>query len=396
MKILLCHNHYAIRAGEDQVFASEMQMLRARGHTVISYTRDNADIASISLFRKIQSVLFGIYNPRTVKDIKDIVRREQPDVAHVHNVFPLLSPSLYCTLKSMQVPVVQTIHNFRFFCCNGLLLHGNKTCSPSPLLLLRCVFSRCYRNSFFYSAWYAAIIFWHRFRKTFVRCIDRYIVLNTFTRDVFIRNGFDQARIIVKPNAADVPELVSSGVHDYAVFIGRFSTEKGVITLLDALKRLPAFPVKLIGSGPLDDYVKQAVSSKSFSHVELLGYLPFDDCCRYAADALVSIFPSECYENCPLTVITSLWYGTPVVASHIGGIPDFVPEQAGWLFEPGNADALAERLQWIYTYRSDVIAMRDSVKAYARDRFSPDTNYRQLLAVYQSLVHDPLSGVSCG
>jgi glycosyltransferase involved in cell wall biosynthesis len=386
VKILLCHNHYQIRAGEDHVFKAEARQLRDHGHQVITYTRDNTEISALSLRRKITAFFFGFYNPRTVADIKEIVAREHPDVAHVHNVFPLISPSVYCTLKKLNVPVVQTIHNFRFFCSNGLLFHNGRACPPSSFHFLRCIFRRCYRNSVVYSAWYAAILLWHRVRKTFQYCIDHYIVLNSFTRTIFIENGFDPARVVIKPNAAEPVPVETGGTYGYAVFIGRLSPEKGAATLLAALKNLSGLTVKIIGSGPLEQEIKEYVDANGLTDIELLGYLPFSECCRHMAHALVMIFPSECYENCPLTVINSLWYGTPVIASRTGGVPDFVPDDAGWLFEPGNADELAAKLQWVIDNKDQVIALRPHAQQWARQQFAPEINYTRLLEIYKKAL----------
>lgn len=390
MKILLCHNHYQTRAGEDHVFAAEMQLLQDHGHQVITYTRDNTEIQSLSFLCKMQVFLYGFYSPRTARDIREIVTREQPDVAHIHNVFPLISPSIYCALKQLHVPVVQTIHNFRFFCSNGLLFYKETPCSPFEYHFLRCLIRRCYRNSALYSAWYAAILMWHRFRKTFHRCISLLIVLNTYTRDIFVKNGFDASILTVKPNAAVPVPVTADTSYDYAVFIGRFSREKGIITLLKAAKQVPGLKIRIIGAGPLEQYVKDCAASGSCPGIDLHGYLPFSECCRQMAGALVTVFPSECYENCPLTVINSLWYGTPVIASRIGGIPDFVPEDiGGWLFEPGNADALAAKLQWFMENRDAVVAQRVKTRQWARERFSPEINYTRLLKIYRDALHKP-------
>jgi glycosyltransferase involved in cell wall biosynthesis len=270
------------------------------------------------------------------------------------------------------------------------LFHNGTACSASGYHFLRCISRRCYRNSVVYSAWYAAILLWHRFRKTFKRCIDRLIVLNTFTRDIFVQNGFDASKISVKPNAVDPVPVQSGNSYDHAVFIGRFSREKGIITLLNALKQVPGLKIRIIGSGPLEQYVKDCAASGSCPGIELTGYQPFSECCRQMADALVTVFPSECYENCPLTIITSLWYGTPVIASRIGGIPDFVPEDiGGWLFEPGSADDLAKKLQWVMENRDTVIERRTKAQQWAQEQFDPETNYTRLLEIYRDTIQKP-------
>jgi glycosyltransferase involved in cell wall biosynthesis len=389
MTILLCHNHYQIRAGEDQVFAAECALLRAHGQHVITYTRDNAEIAQMPLWRRLWSFFAAFHNPRTVRDLRALIAREKPDVAHVHNVFPLISPALYWTLRRAGVPVVQTIHNFRFVCINGLLFRAGKVCHDCLEGRRRaCVREKCYRDGHLYSLWYALIIWWHQRRGTFHRAIDRYITLNSFTRNILVDAGFDAARIVVKPNAATVAPggAAPPAGAPHALFIGRLAQEKGIMTLLAAAVRVPALPLQVMGDGPLIAQARAFVAQAGAPHIEFKGYCSHEQIAAALAQALVLVFPSECYENCPMTVINALTLGTPVVAARTGGVPDFVPEdRAGWLFPPGDVAALAARLAWVAAHADDVRALRPQAQAWAASQFAPRQNYEQLLHLYQSL-----------
>jgi glycosyltransferase involved in cell wall biosynthesis len=391
MTILLCHNRYRIRAGEDHVVDAEAAALRARGHRVVIYTRDNAEIEQLSILRRLAAVLAAFHNPRTARDIRRIVASEHPDVAHVHNVLPLISPGIYRVLQRCGIPVVQTIHNFRFVCINGLLFRDGHICHDClEGRRWRCVCAGCYRHSRLQSLWYALILGWHRCRGTFTRCIDLLIALNGFTRDVLVRAGFDPARIMVKPNAAtvdalDAPSPDTPAAH--AVFVGRLSPEKGVLTLVRAALRVPNLPLRIVGDGPLADEIQDILRAADARHITLLGFLPPDAVARELAAALVTVFPSECYENCPMIVVNALYLGTPVVAARTGGIPDFVPDgRAGWLFTPGDETALAERLLWIAAHPGEVRALRPQVRAWGRDAFAPDKNCAALEAAYTTAI----------
>jgi glycosyltransferase involved in cell wall biosynthesis len=388
MTILLCHNHYQIRAGEDQVFAAECELLRAHGHRVVVYTRDNAEIARMPLWQRLWSFFAAFHNPRTVREITALIAREKPDVAHVHNVFPLISPALYWTLRRAGVPVVQTIHNFRFVCINGLLFRDGKVCHDClESRRWACVRHKCYRDSFIYSLWYAVVIWWHQRRGTFTRAIDRYITLNSFTRKILIDAGFDAARMLVKPNAATVtPAALAPPVGAHALFVGRLAQEKGILTLLAAVLRVPALPLQIIGDGPLMARAREIVARAGATHITFTGYCSHTQIAAALAEAMVLIFPSECYENCPMTVINALTLGTPVLAARTGGVPDFVPEgRAGWLFPPGDVDALAERLAWLAGHTDAARAMRPQVQAWAAAQFAPQQNHARLLAIYAAL-----------
>ena len=388
VKILLCHSHYQIRAGECLVVSSEADLLRAHGHQVVEFFRNNTAIRAMSLPQKLLLLFRGINNRRAAREITEIIQREKPDIAHVHNVFPLISPSIYRAIKRQNVPIVQTIHNFRFLCLNGLLFINNAPChrcvhhSFMPGILRRCL-----RHSLPYSLWYAVILTWHRWRGTFLNSISQFIVLNSFTRAIFVDAGFPAARIQVKPNAAAVDTAACTDTPErHALFIGRFSPEKGLPTLLRAAEQAPYLPIKIIGSGPLEEQLRAQVQRRNLTQIEFLGSRSPEECNRFMAQALVTVFPSECYENCPLTVINSLALGTPVIAARTGGVPDFVPDgkHVGWLFTPGNADELAERLRWIADHIDEVIALRPAVRAWGRKQFSAETNYERLMAIYRS------------
>ncbi len=388
MKILLCHNYYKTRAGEALVLEYEKQLLRDHGHEVATYTRDNADISDFSLYEKAGNFLRGFHNPRTVGDIDKIARNDRPDVAHVHNVFPLISPSLYWALKRHGIPVVQTLHNFRFICINGLLFKGTRECPSASRNKIACIMHRCFKDSLVYSAWYAAILSWHDRKKTFYEAIDRYIALNSFSKKIFVDAGFDERKLVVKPNAACVAGAGSvDDPGDYAVFAGRLSPEKGIFTLLEAAARVPDMPLKIIGSGHLDEKVRQYISNRKLEHVEFLGPQTKDAFESWLANALVTVFPSECFENCPLSVVNSLYLGTPVLAARTGGVPDFVPEEkAGWLFTRGSVDELTQRLTWIKSNISEVKAMRPKVRQWGKEQFSSERNHQRLIEIYRDAI----------
>jgi glycosyltransferase involved in cell wall biosynthesis len=386
VKILLCHNYYRTRGGEDGVFTSEAALLRSRGHAVRTYTRDSRELDAMSLPGKARVVLQGFRSGRTLRDVSRLLSDDRPDVVHVHNVWPLISPALYVAAQRHKVPVVQTIHNFRFFCINGLLFRDGAPCN-----LCRHgsswhgVRHRCLRGSAVYSAWYAAIQSLHRRRRTFRECIDRYIVLNRFAREMFIEAGFDPARIVLKPNAATVrAKYVVDDPAPLALFVGRLSSEKGVMTLLRAAAQVPELPLKIIGDGPLERAARAFIERHELTHIEMLGYQPPEAVEQHLARALVCVFTSECYENCPLVILNALCLGTPVIASRTGGLPDLVPEgKAGWLFEPGNHAALAERLHWIAAHQADAIALRPGARAWGASAFSEDSNYEKLMNIYR-------------
>jgi len=386
VKILLCHNYYKIRAGESVVFDLEKTLLEKNGHRVIVYTRDNQELDSLSLTEKIKFFFHGFYNPQTVKDIKKIIKEIRPDVAHVHNVFPLISPSLYRVLKKNKIPVVQTFHNFRFFSISGLLFNKPGKAPSAKSNLLTSVFKKQYKNSFIYSAWYAGILIFNR--KVLLKDIDRYIALNSFNKRLFAEAGIPENKLVVIPNPASASkELFTDFPEEYLLFAGRFSEEKGIFTFLRAAEKVPELQVKIIGSGKLEKEVAKFISEKKLTHVEFLGQQEKTNFDKYLANALVTVFPSECYENCSLTVVNSIFLGTPVLAANVGGITDFVIEnETGWLFDAGNVDSLAAKLLWIKNNIAEVKKIRKEVRKHGAEQFSEEKNYKQLIKIFDFRV----------
>ncbi|MCX7848346.1 MAG: glycosyltransferase family 4 protein [bacterium] len=389
MTILVCHNHYAVRAGEDHAVGAESQLLRDYGHEVVTYVRDNREIGKWPWWRKVGLVMAGFYHPGVAREIRKLVTRVRPDVAHVHNVFPLLSPGIVKVLRAAGIPVVYTAHNFRCVCANGLLFRHGKVCHDClHWRYAVCVRERCFRDSWWASLWYAAIIWWHRWRRTWQRHVTRVIALNHFSRGLLLQAGFAEKQLVVLPNFADEGYAIEVERKEaYVVFVGRLVEEKGVVTVLGAAELVPEVRVHIAGGGPLESMVRSTVSAKGLKNVTLLGHIEKEQLALVVAGALVLVFASLCYENCPLVVVNALWAGTPVVAARTGGVPEFVPEgRAGWHFTPGDSVELAERLKWVWTHRREVEGMRAQVRAWAREQFAPRVHAERLREIYAEAI----------
>ena len=383
MKILFCHNFYSQRGGEDTIAQKEMELLREAGYTVVPFLRDNAQIADFSLWKKFCAFLGGFYNWKLAHELSELIDAEKPDVAHVHNVFPLLSPTVYLVLHMKGVPIVQTVHNFRFFCPNGLLFCHGKTCRRrSNQSMLRCVSRRCLRNSRFYTLWYALMLRFHYLLGSF-RKIDCIITLNRFSARLYRQAGY--GTVCAKPNSSDATPDKDAVCENYFLFVGRISHEKGVMTLLKAAQGT-SVPLKIIGNGPLDEEVAEFMKANPNPNVTFLGYQPPDICNYYMQRALLTIFPSECYENCPVTVIDSLRLGTPVLASRIGGLPSLLPPEVGWLFTSGNVGELRDYLTRLYADKDSLISRRAEVAAYGEKEFSKNGNLARLSEIYAFVI----------
>ena len=377
-RILIVHNAYQHRGGEDTVVEAECALLRAHGHEVEIYSRSNDDVGAISSLALARNTL---WSDRTLRDMDELARRYHPDVIHVHNTFPLISPSLYWAAARAGVPVVQTLHNFRLMCLNALFLREDKVCEDCMgQLPWRGVARACYRGSRAASGVLAGMLALHRGLGTYRNKVARYIALNEFCRGKFIEGGLPAERVVVKPNFVDfdAPEPAPrSGL----LFVGRLSVEKGVATLAAAMTRLPGASLRVAGDGP------EAGLLDGVAGVTRLGSLPGEAVRVEMGRASALVVPSIWYENFPRTIVEAFACGLPVIASRIGALADIVTDgETGLLFEPGNPQDLADKLVWAQAHPEQMAAMGRNARAQYEAEFSAEVNYRRLVEIYDGVL----------
>lgn len=387
--ILLVHCHYRLAGGEDAVFADERAMLERHGHKVFTYERTNEG-STLSMG------LEAVFSFRTRREVREIIRREHIDLVHVHNTLLTVSPSVFWAARSMGVPVVQTLHNFRLFCPNGVLLRDGKVCEDCPRRqggLLQAVRYRCYRDSLAQSAVCAFVYAFHRLLGTY-KWVDL-ITLTDFDKQKLLEFNtlhrvFDPARLFVKPNTAapegPLPPLLPwAGRKNQVVFAGRLEELKGLRTALEGWKLLaddPGAPELLVvGDGPLTDWAKE----QSVPRVRLLGRLPREELRTLLGESRAVLAPSLCYESFALVPAEAHVMGTPVLASDLGNVGAMVrPGVDGLRFAPGDAAALADAVRALPALgeKMDPAALR----ADALAAFAPEENYRMLMEIYRAVL----------
>ncbi|OQW33591.1 MAG: hypothetical protein A4E19_04190 [Nitrospira sp. SG-bin1] len=390
MKILQVHNFYRTRGGECGVVEAEKRLLESHGHAVVQFVADSNTLDEMTLFKKTSAFLQIPYNFQIAKRLEHHVSDHKPDLAHVHNVFPMLSPSVYVVLKRYSIPVVQTIHNYRFLCPNGLFYVNGKICEAcQEKSYWEAVRNRCMHGSKATSSLYAAAIAWGWRSGTFHSCIDRYIALNAFAAEKLVSTGIPGEKIRVCGNfVSDFAEGPATKQR-YGLYLGRLSSEKGLATLLAAARSVPELPLKIAGAGPLEVDLRSAVGELGMNYVEFVGHVAGETKRRLIAEALCTVIPSECYENFPLSVAESLALGTPVIASRIGGLPDLIEHgRTGLLFPAGDAEALTECLRRIGNKEADTCNMAANALVSARERFSPQRHLDQLLEIYSDAIRN--------
>lgn len=380
ISILIVHNYYQQSGGEDSVVESEVALLRSCGHEVATYLRNNDDVANMPL---VTTATQTLWSSRTTHELLGLIRDFQPDVIHIHNTFPLISPSVYWVAAQIGVPVVQTLHNFRLMCLNALYLRDAKVCEDcAGHLPWRGVVHKCYRGSVAASAVLAGMLTLHRGLGSYRNKVSRYIALSDFSRNKFIAGGLPADLIAVKPNFVDAPaplDMPRQGV----LFVGRLSVEKGIKTLVKAAELLPDAQLRVAGDGP------QATILDGIKGVTKIGVLSAVAVRREMNSTVALVIPSICYENFPRTIVEAFATGLPVIASRIGALAEIVTDgETGLLFEAGNSQDLADKLAWTLAHPEQMAVMGRKARAKYEAEFTAERNYEQLIAVYEAVIRE--------
>jgi glycosyltransferase involved in cell wall biosynthesis len=379
----LLHNRYQIPGGEDMAVRQECAMLRAAGFTVDLLEANNDAIGSAA--QKIKAAIQVPYSFSARQMVSDRILAFRPEIVHVHNFFPTLTPSVYDACRGAGVPVVQTLHNYRLMCANGLLFREGHVCTEClgrtfPLPAIR---HGCYRDSRLGSAAVAAMIGIHRIRNTWIQRVDRFIALTEFARGLFATEaGIPREKIAVKPNAAPDPGL-GDGCGGYALYVGRFSREKGIEIVLEAATRESGLGIALrvAGSGPLQAKVEAAQSA---GRLEYVGWQDPDGVRRLMLQARVLLIPSLCFEGLPMVVPEAFGAGLPIIASRIGALATLVEDGAnGLLVEPGNPAALASAVRRIASDGRLESELRRGARQTYEALYRPEVNVRLLQQIYE-------------
>jgi len=388
MKILSVHNSYQKPGGEDQVFAQEAELLRAHGHQVLLYQASNDQVTGTNPL-----VLLGntIWNRQAYSELRALMQRERPEIVHVHNTFPVISPAAYYAANEEGIPVVQTLHNYRLLCPAYTLFRDGHVCEDcvGKRIPWPSVVHSCYRSSRPATAAVAAMLATHNYKQTWSKTVSAYIALTAFARDKFIEAGFPAAKIFVKPNCLQVDPGVGGGTGNYALFVGRLTPEKGISTLLDAWRELGhELPLQVAGDGPMAPEMETA--SRETENVTWLKWLPRAETLQRMKDASLLVLPSTWYEGFPMILAEAFAVGLPVIASNLGSMSSIVDHRrTGLHFEAGNASDLVDKVRWLRAHPAEAMHMRTQARLEYEAKYTGDRNYAQMMHIYKSVLSPP-------
>lgn len=413
--VLIIHNEYRIAGGEDTVAANEEKLLVEHGHRVIVYKRSNKELDNYTGVKKLLLPFTSVFSLRSYREVKKLIEDNYVDVVHVHNTLTLVSPSVYYAAFRCNVPVVQTMHNFRLLCPGGSFFmedEGNgHICEQCVSKGLSCaVRNSCYRHSKAQTIVSAAILKIHRMLGTYRRI--NFICLTEFNRYklLMLNNGrkniINPANVYVKPNFTydlagmsgklpDTQVTGTLGIHGgrsdrYYVYVGRLEKLKGTELLVDAFAKLPDRKLVIMGNGPLEETLKKRIADNGCKNIVMAGRTTGEDYVKILGGAQAIISSSQCYETFGMGIAESYSLSVPAIAGNIGNIGDIVKEGiTGIHFQYNSSDALIEAVKRFETMNRDELAA--NARRYYEDNLTPQSNYERLKEIYDDICtgHGP-------
>lgn len=380
MKVVLVHNAYRQAGGEDRAVADELRLLREHGHEVRLYRRDSDEIAHQPPWR---SAAEALWSRRSHQELLAMLDDDRPDVVHLHNTFPLVSPSVIWAAAARRVATVATLHNVRLACLEGTFQRRGAVCQHclgrSPW---RGVVRGCYRGSVAQSAVLGASLVLHRALGSWHRRVHRFIALAHRSVPWFAAAGLPAARIRVRPNFAwPAPSPATDTAPRLGgLFVGRLAPEKGIATLADALRRAPGVPFTVVGDGP-------ERARLAGTQAQLAGTLPADGVRARMQRAAFLVLPSQTLEQFPKVLAEAYACGLPVLASRLGAPDDLVePGVTGRVFEAGDDAGLAALLHWAAAHPGPLAAMGEAARRRWHEVYSPGAAHRALETIYREAM----------
>lgn len=408
MRILQVNKYHTVRGGADRVYFETIRLLSERGHQVVPFSMadqtneltpyeryfvknlDWAAVRSASWPERLGTVVRSLYDINARRQLASLLHGFRPDVVHLHNLHYQLSPAILHTLHRFGLPVVMTLHDFRLSCPNGY--HYNKTMGICEACrghhYWNAVKYRCLKDSRAGSALAAAAVTLHMILRLW-RLVDVFIAPSVFLRQKMLDSGVVSPERIVHAFYFVEPAhyVPADNPGSYVLLFCYLVPQKGIMTLLRALTRFPNLPVRVAGEGPAETEMRTFIQEQGLSQVEMVGFVRGEALHDLIRGGMLTIVPSEWYENSPMTVYESYAVGRPVLASRIGGIPELVEEgETGLLFQPGDVDDLADKLQQMISQRDRLFEWGKRGRQKLERELGPERYYQQLMAVYRQAM----------
>ncbi len=387
MKILLVHNLYRDYGGEETYLFSLADLLKKKGHKVQIWTKDNKEIDT-SISAKVKVGLGLFWNLNTTRELSAIIKKFKPNIVHFNNIFPLITPTAYHVCKKFNLPIVQTVHNFRYLFPKSILFRRGSVCELclDRRFFYPAIFHPCYNQSLGYTFLFSLSHALHDSIFNSFNLVDRFIFPSKFSKNYYLKNSkLNREKARVVSNFVRVDANTKLGKKsDYFLYVGRFSPEKGIIQLLEIFSRNPDKKLKVIGDGPLR---KQVINYSKNKNIEVHNFMQRKKVLGFMKKALFLIIPSVCLEVLPNVLLESYSAATAVIVPKVGVFKDVVLDaKTGFFYQSGNLNDLDKSINNLYVRKDLVLKMGKKAHKLYLEKYSPDRYYQELMGIYRKLI----------
>jgi len=400
MKPLFANNYAYLRGGAERVMFDERALLKAHSISSLIYSRLHPDndqwetqeffpphleYEGAGLGRKLRTAKELIYSHATASGLRVLMEKHKPDLLHGHNIYGRLTTSIFDAVRQMGIPSVMTLHDYKLVCPSYLLLREGQACELCVTgNAYQCLLKRCHKGSLAASAVYVAEAYFTKLFKKY-DSVRFFICPSRFLLNKHLHGGVAPEKLVFIPNFIDASSFTPQYENGmYALFVGRLSREKGVVTLFRAMKGLD-IPLKIVGDGPIRQELEHYVSEQGLQQIVFEGYQSGEALLNLFRNASFLVLPSECYENAPMTILEAYGYGKPVIGADIGGIPEMIVDgETGFLFPPGDAETLRQKIDCLWTQPSLARDMGKRARQRVEEVYNADIHFGKLMEVYRA------------
>jgi glycosyltransferase involved in cell wall biosynthesis len=401
MRVLVANNYYYLRGGAERVMFNDIQALTDSGADVAPfsaidpanmpseyspYFARGVDVHATNPLRRLRAAREAIHCTRTARAFAKALDKVKPDILHYHNIYGRLTTSILPVARRRGIPAVLTVHDYKLVCPSYLTLRDGKPCTACvDGRYYRCAVHQCHKKNFAASATYAAEAYYARLTDSY-GAISAFLCPSRFIAGLLIQSGIDPARVIYHPNCVDPDAYTPCYEGEYALYTGRLSHEKGIATLVEAMKGT-GIPLRIAGAGPMEPALRAlATGDSGNSRIVFEGHCDGDRLASLYRNAAFVVAPSEWNENAPMAILEAFAYGKPVVASRIGGIPEMIADgENGYLFQSGNREELLAVLTRLWNDRQGQQRMGYNARKLVESRYSQERRTASLLKIYDNL-----------
>ncbi len=402
MKIISVNKFFWHKGGSEAVFFGEKELLESKGHEVVPFSMqsennldspyseyfvENVDYAASGKTGKIKAAMNIIYSFEAKAKMQKLLKQFVPDIAHFHIFQHQISVSVFGPLRKKKVPLVLTLHDLKPICPVYTMYTNGQVCEAcTGQKFYNCFLKKCTKGSRFKSLINTVEMYFH-YMMGYYQNVDRYIAVSHFHRNKMLENGFKEDQVVYIPNYIDIEKFhLPYKDEGYGLSFGRLSHEKGLEHLIEAAAIANTVPMYIAGTGPLEEALKAEVEKRNLTNIKFLGFVSGDDLLNLISGASFTAISSIVYENCPMSVLESLALETPVIGANIGGIPELVENEVdGYIYEAGNSQELADRINKIMLDSNVRKQMGEAGRKKIVERFDKEQHYEKLNALYESL-----------